>query len=135
MTELPDDVSKRLKRDADGLFAAVIQDFQTKRVLMVGYMDDEALARTLAEGRVTFWSRSRGEYWRKGDTSGHYQFLRGIEMDCDGDALLLQVKQVGAACHTGTTSCFDAGGEIGPAKLDADVKPDSGAFSASEVLR
>lgn len=125
MTELPDDVSQRLKRDAQGLFAAVIQDFDTLRVLMVGYMDDEALARTLSEGRVTFWSRSRKEYWRKGDTSGHVQFLRQIEIDCDGDVLLLQVKQVGAACHTGTMSCFDAGGVIEPARLDADVAPPS----------
>ena len=125
VTELPDDVSQRLKRDAQGLFAAVIQDFDTLRVLMVGYMDDEALARTLSEGRVTFWSRSRKEYWRKGDTSGHVQFLRQIEIDCDGDALLLQVKQVGAACHTGTRSCFDAGGVIEPARLDADVAPPS----------
>lgn len=125
VTELPDDVSQRLKRDAQGLFAAVIQDFDTLRVLMVGYMDDEALARTLSEGRVTFWSRSRKEYWRKGDTSGHVQFLRQIEIDCDGDALLLQVKQVGAACHTGTMSCFDAGGVIEPARLDADVAPPS----------
>lgn len=121
VTELPDDVSQRLKRDAQGLFAAVIQDFDTKRVLMVGYMNDEALARTLHEGRVTFWSRSREEYWRKGDTSGHFQFLRRIEIDCDGDALLLQVKQVGAACHTGTKSCFDAGGVIEPARVDADM--------------
>lgn len=125
VTELPDDVSQRLKRDAQGLFAAVIQDFDTLRVLMVGYMDDEALARTLSEGRITFWSRSRKEYWRKGDTSGHVQFLRQIEIDCDGDALLLQVKQVGAACHTGTRSCFDAGGVIEPARLDADVAPSS----------
>lgn len=121
VTELPDDVSRRLKRDAQGLFAAVIQDFDTKRVLMVGYMNDEALARTLHEGRVTFWSRSREEYWRKGDTSGHFQFLRRIEIDCDGDALLLQVKQVGAACHTGSLSCFDAGGVIEPARVDADM--------------
>lgn len=121
VTELPNDVSRRLKRDAQGLFAAVIQDFDTKRVLMVGYMNDEALARTLHEGRVTFWSRSREEYWRKGDTSGHFQFLRRIEIDCDGDALLLQVKQIGAACHTGTLSCFDAGGVIESARVDADM--------------
>lgn len=79
---------------------------------MVGWMDDEALGRTLAEGRVTFWSRSRQEYWRKGDTSGHFQFLQDISLDCDGDALLLQVEQVGAACHTGERSCFDSGGAL-----------------------
>lgn len=121
MIQLPDGVSARLKHDAQGLFVAVIQDFRTKRVLMVGYMNDTALARTLHEGRVTFWSRSRQEYWRKGDTSGHFQFLRDIEIDCDGDAVLLQVEQVGAACHTGETSCFDAGGHLDPARLDAGI--------------
>ena len=74
---------------------------------MVGWMDDEALHRTLTSGRVTFWSRSRGEYWRKGDTSGHPQYVRSVSLDCDGDALLVQVEQIGAACHTGARSCFD----------------------------
>ena len=73
---------------------------------MIGWMDDEALRRTLAEGRVTFWSRSRQEYWRKGDTSGHAQFVKGVAIDCDGDALLVRVDQVGAACHTGERTCF-----------------------------
>lgn len=121
VTELPDDLRKRLKRDESGLVCAVIQDVTTRRVLMVGYMNDEALARTLDEGRVTFWSRSRGVYWRKGDTSGHSQLLRGIEIDCDGDALLIQVEQIGGACHTGTFSCFDAGGTISPAKTDVTI--------------
>ncbi len=71
-------------------------------------MDDEALRRTLGEGRVTFWSRSRQEYWRKGDTSGHVQWVKAVRLDCDGDALLLSVDQVGAACHTGDRTCFDA---------------------------
>jgi len=74
---------------------------------MVGWMDDEALHRTLTSGRVTFWSRSRGEYWRKGDTSGHAQHVRTVALDCDGDALLVRVDQVGAACHTGARTCFD----------------------------
>jgi phosphoribosyl-AMP cyclohydrolase len=78
-------------------------------VLMVGWMDDEALHRTLTSGRVTFWSRSRGEYWRKGDTSGNVQHVRGVALDCDGDAVLVTVDQVGAACHTGDRTCFDAG--------------------------
>lgn len=73
---------------------------------MVGWMDDEALRRTLTSGRVTFWSRSRGEYWRKGDTSGHTQHVRSVHLDCDGDALLVRVDQVGAACHTGERTCF-----------------------------
>lgn len=106
------DIARRLKRDQNGLVCAVIQDDDTDQVLMVGWMNDEALARTLAEGRVTFWSRSRQEYWRKGDTSGHYQYLHSIALDCDGDALLLRVEQVGAACHTGVRSCFEAGGML-----------------------
>ena len=104
---LPADVGSRLKRDRDGLVCAVVQQHDTREVLMVGWMDDEAVRRTLTSGRVTFWSRSRQEYWRKGDTSGHVQRVRGVALDCDGDALLVRVDQVGAACHTGTRSCFD----------------------------
>ena len=100
-------VARRLKRDRDGLVCAVVQQYDTREVLMVGWMDDEALHRTLTQGRVTFWSRSRQEYWRKGDTSGHVQFVRGVAIDCDGDAVLVTVEQVGAACHTGVRSCFD----------------------------
>lgn len=105
-------VAARLKRDAAGLVCAVIQDWQNGQVLMVGYMNDEALRRTLSTGRVTFWSRSRSQYWRKGDTSGHAQYVKQVQIDCDGDALLIQVDQVGAACHTGRRSCFEAGGEL-----------------------
>jgi phosphoribosyl-AMP cyclohydrolase len=101
-------VAARLKRDADGLVAAVVQQAGTGEVLMVGWMDDEALHRTLTTGRTTFWSRSRGEYWRKGDTSGHVQRVHQVRLDCDGDAVLVVVDQVGAACHTGDRSCFDA---------------------------
>jgi phosphoribosyl-AMP cyclohydrolase len=100
-------ISARLKRDGAGLVCAVVQQHDTGEVLMVGWMDDEALHRTVTSGRVTFWSRSRGEYWRKGDTSGHVQRVRGVALDCDGDALLVRVDQVGPACHTGTHSCFD----------------------------
>lgn len=103
---LSPDVAQRLKRDDAGLVAAIIQDDTNGDVLMLGWMDDEALRRTLSEGRVTFWSRSRGEYWRKGDTSGHAQYVRSVALDCDGDALLVRVDQVGAACHTGERSCF-----------------------------
>jgi len=106
-------LSARLKRDDAGLVAAVVQQHDTGEVLMVGWMDDEALRRTLTEGRVTFWSRSRKEYWRKGDTSGHAQYVKAASIDCDGDALLVQVDQVGAACHTGTRTCFEAGGDLG----------------------
>ena len=87
-------IADRLKRDNKRLVAAVIQQYDTHEVLMVGYMDDEALRRTLTSGRVTFWSRSRQEYWRKGDTSGHVQYVKSVALDCDGDALLVQVDQV-----------------------------------------
>lgn len=105
-------IAARLKRDAAGLVCAVVQDHASRQVLMVGWMDDEALHRTLTTGRVTFWSRSRSEYWRKGDTSGHVQWVKAVHLDCDGDALLVEVEQVGAACHTGTRSCFEAGGPL-----------------------
>jgi phosphoribosyl-AMP cyclohydrolase len=103
--------------DAQGLVCAVAQQRETGEVLMVAWMDAEAVRRTLATGRATYWSRSRGEYWVKGETSGHAQYVHSISVDCDGDALLLQVDQVGPACHTGRRSCFDtaqialAGGE------------------------
>ncbi|WP_055084770.1 phosphoribosyl-AMP cyclohydrolase [Kocuria salsicia] len=100
-------IAERLKRDPAGLVAAVVQQYDTLEVLMLGWMDDEALRRTLAEGRVTFWSRSRQEYWRKGDTSGHVQAVHSVHLDCDGDALLVRVDQTGAACHTGSRTCFD----------------------------
>jgi phosphoribosyl-AMP cyclohydrolase len=104
---LPAEVAVRLKRDVTGLVCAVVQQYDSGEVLMVGWMDDEALARTLTSGRVTFWSRSRGEYWRKGDTSGHAQYVKAVALDCDGDALLVRVDQIGAACHTGARTCFD----------------------------
>ena len=106
-TTLDPAVAARLKRDADGLVCAVVQQHGSGEVLMVGWMDDEALHRTLTTGRATYWSRSRGEYWRKGDTSGHVQHVRSVALDCDGDALLVTVDQVGPACHTGSHSCFD----------------------------
>ena len=104
---LPADLAARLKRDVNGLVCAVVQQHDSGEVLMVGWMDDEALRRTLTSGRVTFWSRSRGEYWRKGDTSGHAQYVRTVALDCDGDVVLVRVHQVGAACHTGARTCFD----------------------------
>ena len=107
-TALDPAIAARLKRDDHGLVAAIVQDAESGAVLMLGWMDDEALARTLTTGRVTFWSRSRQEYWRKGDTSGHVQWVRSVALDCDGDALLVRVDQVGAACHTGERTCFDA---------------------------
>ena len=101
-------IAARLKRDASGLVAAIAQQYDTGEVLMLGWMDDEALHRTLTTGRCTYWSRSRQEYWVKGDTSGHYQWVKSVALDCDGDALVVKVDQVGAACHTGDRTCFDA---------------------------
>ena len=106
-SSLDPSVAARLRRDAKGLIAAVVQQHDTGDVLMVGWMDDEALHRTLTTGRATYWSRSRGELWRKGDTSGNVQHVREIRLDCDGDAVLVKVDQVGPACHTGTRTCFD----------------------------
>jgi phosphoribosyl-AMP cyclohydrolase len=103
-------VADRLKRDAAGLVVAVVQQHDTGEVLMVGWMDDEALHRTLTTGRATYWSRSRQEYWVKGQTSGNVQYVKSVALDCDGDSLLVQVDQVGAACHTGDRTCFDRGG-------------------------
>jgi len=100
-------VLSRVAFDARGLVPAIVQQWDTGEVLMLGWMDAEALHRTATSGRVTFWSRSRQEYWRKGDTSGHVQYVKGLSLDCDGDAVLVRVDQVGVACHTGTRSCFD----------------------------
>ena len=124
-SDLAPAVAARLRRDDAGLVAAVVQQHDTRDVLMLGWMDDEALHRTLTTGRVTFWSRSRQEYWRKGDTSGHVQHVRSVAIDCDGDALLVTVDQVGAACHTGTRTCFEAGGPL-PVVLPADLAAPSG---------
>ena len=99
-------VSALLRRDPAGLVAAVVQQHDTGEVLMLAWMDDEALHRTLTTGRATYWSRSRGEYWVKGETSGNRQWVRRVRVDCDGDALLVLVDQEGAACHTGERSCF-----------------------------
>jgi phosphoribosyl-AMP cyclohydrolase len=102
-------LAARLKRDRDGLVAAVVQQHGSGEVLMVGWMDDEALHRTLTTRRATYWSRSRGEYWVKGETSGHVQRVQSVALDCDGDALLVQVDQTGPACHTGASTCFTDG--------------------------
>ena len=96
----------RVKFNADGLVPAVLQDVADGQVLMLGYMNAESLARTLATGEAHFWSRSRQELWHKGGTSGNVQRVRHLQLDCDHDAVLLQVEPAGPACHTGATSCF-----------------------------
>jgi phosphoribosyl-AMP cyclohydrolase len=108
VTSLDPAIAARLTRTADGLVPAVVQQYDTGEVLMLGWMDAEALARTLSSGRATYWSRSRQEYWLKGETSGHRQWVKAVRLDCDGDTLLVQVDQEGAACHTGDRTCFDA---------------------------
>lgn len=107
-TDLDPDIAALLKRDANGLVAAVVQQHDSGEVLMVGWMDDEALHRTLTSGRSTFWSRSRQAYWVKGETSGNRQLVKEVRLDCDGDTLLVKVDQQGPACHTGTRTCFDS---------------------------
>ena len=108
-TALAPEVAARLKRDPQGLVPAVAQQYDTGEVLMMGWMDDEALHRTLTTGRCTYWSRSRAEYWVKGETSGHVQRVVSVALDCDGDAVLVRVDQTDGACHTGDRTCFDAG--------------------------
>jgi phosphoribosyl-AMP cyclohydrolase len=98
-----------LKYNEAGLVCAVAQQFDTREVLMVAWMDAEAVRRTVETGRATYFSRSRHEYWVKGETSGHTQRVVEVRHDCDGDALLILVDQTGAACHTGTRTCFDDG--------------------------
>ena len=107
-SHLDPQIAARLKRTDDGLVPAIVQQHDTGEVLMLAWMDDEALHRTLTTGRGTYWSRSRRAYWVKGDTSGHVQHVVDVRLDCDGDTVLVKVDQVGAACHTGDRTCFDA---------------------------
>lgn len=95
-----------VKFDANGLVPCVVQDAANGDVLMVGFMNMQAIEKTLETGRVTFWSRSRQKYWVKGETSGHFQNLREMYVDCDQDCLLVKVEQIGPACHEGYRSCF-----------------------------
>jgi len=108
-------IAARLKRNGEGLVCAVAQQRGSGEVLMVAWMDDEALCRTLRTRRATYFSRSRRQYWVKGETSGHTQRVHEVRLDCDGDAVLLVVDQEGAACHTGEHTCFDADLLLGPA--------------------
>lgn len=131
MTALDPALLARVRFTADGLVPAIIQQWDSREVLMMGWMDAEALRRTLTEGRVTFWSRSRQEYWRKGDTSGHVQYVRGAALDCDGDTLLVTVEQIGAACHTGTRTCFD-GDPLEPVVLPDAPGREAGPTASEE---
>lgn len=90
----------------NGLTPVITQDFKTKKVLMLGFMNKEALKKTLKEGRVTYWSRSRKKLWQKGETSGNLQIAKEIWLDCDNDTILIKVKQIGNVCHTGNKTCF-----------------------------
>ncbi|SDH79623.1 phosphoribosyl-AMP cyclohydrolase [Actinokineospora alba] len=108
MTELDPEIAGLLKRNAEGLVCAVAQQRGTGEVLMVAWMNDEALHLTLTTRRATYFSRSRGKLWIKGETSGHTQEVHDVRLDCDGDTILLTVDQQGAACHTGDRTCFDA---------------------------
>lgn len=117
----------QLRPDARGLVTAVVQHRDTHQVLMVGYMNPEALAATLDRARVTFWSRSRDELWEKGATSGNTLHLHDLRVDCDGDALLVRALPVGPTCHTGTTSCFFRRVEEGAMAADADDGPPAAA--------
>lgn len=96
----------QLRFNEQGLLAAIAQDFQSGRVLMLAWMNEASLRESLDTGYACYWSRSRGRLWRKGEESGHRQKLHRVQLDCDGDALLLQVEQIGVACHTGRLSCF-----------------------------
>ncbi len=100
------DILNELKFDQAGLIPAIVQDVESNEVLMVAFMNRQALQRTIESGRACFWSRSRQEYWVKGETSGHTQTVKSVAIDCDGDALLVKVEQRGGACHVGYRSCF-----------------------------
>ncbi len=111
-----DEFLNGLKYDSNGLITAVIQDVENDQILMVAYMNKEAIRRTLTSGRTCFWSRSRQEYWIKGETSGHIQHVKEVYIDCDKDCLVVKVKQVGAACHENYRTCFfrkvDSNGDL-----------------------
>ena len=112
MTTIDPQVAVLLK-DPAALIPAIVQDVTNNEVLMLAYMNAESLALTLSTGKATYWSRSRNELWVKGATSGHYQDVQSVSLDCDGDALLLKVIQTGAACHTGDRTCFHTPLELG----------------------
>ena len=121
------DILKMVKFGADGLIPAVTQDIRTDEVLMLAYMNEESLKKTVETGKAHYFSRSRGKLWLKGETSGHFQKVRSISIDCDGDTLLLKVEQTGAACHTGHHSCFFTRLEPWEMRAAGESKPADGA--------
>ncbi|TKG69133.1 phosphoribosyl-AMP cyclohydrolase [Prauserella endophytica] len=123
------ELAERLKRTPDGLVCAVVQEHSTSQVLMVAWMNDEALERTLTTRRATYYSRSRRRLWVKGETSGHIQHVREVRLDCDADTLLVRVDQTGPACHTGTHTCFDTDERL----LLADDADDQAGTSSAPV--
>jgi phosphoribosyl-AMP cyclohydrolase len=112
MTTIDPAVTALLK-DSAALIPAIVQDVSSNEVLMLAYMNTESLALTLSTGKATYWSRSRNELWIKGATSGHFQEVNSVSLDCDGDAILLKVTQTGVACHTGDRTCFHTPLELG----------------------
>nr|WP_246261680.1 phosphoribosyl-AMP cyclohydrolase [Thiomicrorhabdus cannonii] len=113
-------IKTQIKFDHNGLVPAIAQQFDSKEVLMMAWMNLQALEETLKTGRVCYWSRSRQNYWRKGEESGQVQILKELAFDCDGDAILLQVDQTGPACHTGRRSCFYNAVHDGKLEISSD---------------
>lgn len=103
---MQEDILTRVKFDEKGLIGAIVQDFKTSQILMFAWMNRESLAKTIQEGKCCYWSRSRKKLWLKGETSGHFQIVKSINIDCDNDCLLISIEQQGGACHTGHYSCF-----------------------------
>lgn len=122
-----EDIIKDIKFDDKGLIPAITQDYRTDEVLMLAWMNAESLQRTLKTGKVHYFSRSRQSLWLKGETSGHFQYVKSISYDCDGDTILLKVEQVGAACHTGHRSCFFRKFEAGSLKAEEHKNEDNAA--------
>ena len=120
-----------MKYDEKGLIPAIIQEYRTKKVLMLAYMNEESLQKTIETKKTWFWSRSRGKLWNKGETSGHFQLVKAISYDCDADTLLIQVEQIGVACHTGANTCFFNEISVG----EAEVRTVEGESKASQELK
>lgn len=128
-------ILKEVKFNGDGLVPAVIQDYQTGEVLMVAYMNRESLEKSVETGKTHFWSRSRQKLWLKGETSGHFQNIRSIHVDCDSDTLLFKVEQTGAACHTGNYSCFFREVELSGAQGENPAQPEDGEAPKNRILQ